>query len=124
MEKLSLKLGAKLLMILAVDGFVRKRQPKHFMGLMNTDVAHSIIRVPVVLAALMGSLPKHDIKTSRAVLTGVGVLYLAIGTAGLADRKLGGALPSRLTWFDIAYHFAAGAAALWLGTRPGRMMKP
>ena len=124
MEKLSLKLGAKLLMILAADGFIRKQSPKHFMGLMNTDVAHSIIRVPVVLAALMGSLPKNDVKTSRAVLTGVGVFYLVIGTVGLADRKLGGALPSKLTGFDIVYHFVAGAAALWLGTRPGRMMKP
>jgi hypothetical protein len=47
-----------------------------------------------------------------------------MGSAGIADKKVGGLLPSRLTNFDIAYHLVVGAGAIWLGARPGRMIKP
>jgi hypothetical protein len=123
MEKTTLKLMAKLLGVLATAGFMQSKQPKHFLKAMNVDTSHSILRTPLILAALYGGSKKSDLKSARFILASIGVFYLAMGTAGVADKKVGGALPSKLTNFDIVYHLATGAAALWLGTRAGRMMK-
>lgn len=123
MEKQSLAVIAKVLSTLAAAGFKPTSKPKHLMGIMNVDTAHSILRVPLILSSLYGSSPKLDIKTSRSIIAGIGAFYLAMATAGIADKKVGGTLPSKLTNFDIVYHVGVGAIALWLGTRQGRMMK-
>jgi hypothetical protein len=57
-------------------------------------------------------------------MAGIGIFYLAVGTAGTADKKIGGTLPSGLTGFDKFYHLIVGSVAFWLGTRSGRMLKP
>jgi hypothetical protein len=124
MEKATLNIIAKVLEVLIAAGFLQRKQPKRLLKMMNIDTSHSVIRVPLLLASLYGGSTKSDIKAARYMLTAVGAVYVAMGAAGAADKKVGGALPSRLTNFDIVYHFAVGGAALWLGTRAGRMMKP
>lgn len=104
---------------LAAAGFVKHN--KHLLG-MNVDTNHSLIRTPVAATLLLSE--KGDVRTTRNVLTGTGIMYMAIGAIGLIDRKIGGLLPSKLTNFDFIYHFSVGAAALWMGLRPGRMVKP
>jgi hypothetical protein len=123
MEKQTLAVMAKLLSVLAGAGVRSTDKPKHFLKLMNVDMSHSILRAPLILASLYGSSPKSDIKTSRMILSGIGAFYLAMAATGLSDKKVGGALPSKLTNFDIVYHIGVGATALWLGMRQGRMMK-
>ncbi|HEX8182704.1 MAG TPA: hypothetical protein VF575_03830 [Candidatus Saccharimonadales bacterium] len=121
MEKpMSVSFGVALL-ILTIAGFVL--DTKHLLRLMNIDDNHSIIRVPLT-AALLHAGTDANLKTTRKILLGTGLLYVAIGSAGLIDKKLGGLLPSKLTKFDIAYHFAAGTAAIWMGSRSSRMLKP
>jgi hypothetical protein len=117
MEKqLSLSL-AGIITALAVAGLTHRTKPKHLMGAMNVDTAHSLIRLPVLGALLYGGNPKTSSRVTRGILKGVGLMYLAIGTAGLFDRKAGGLLPSKLTNFDLAYHFAVGLGVLGLSSR-------
>lgn len=121
MEKyVSLKLGA-VLALLTVAGFFLKQ--KHLLRLMNIDTTHSMLRLPLTAALLYGGT-NTDLKTTRKVLFAIGLFYMAMGSAGTVDKRVGGLLPSGLTNFDIVYHFAVGAGALWLGVRSGRMMKP
>lgn len=121
MEKqVSLSL-AGIIAALAVAGLVQKKKPKHVMD-MNADTNLSILRVPMTLALLYGGNPKTSSRVTRGILSGVGLAYLALGMAGLFDRKVGGMLPSKLTNFDLAYHFIVGLGALALGSR--RAIKP
>lgn len=123
MEKLfSTMLGAVLAM-LTLAGFVKHDEPKHLLGLMNIDTRHSMLRVPLTLALLYGGSSHSTLKRTRKILSFVGMFYLAVGAAGSIDKKVGCILPSKLTNFDLLYHFKVGSAALWLGSRSGRMMK-
>lgn len=123
MEKnFSTALGIGLALLMAA-GFAKNKKPKHFLGLMNVDTQHSILRIPTTLASLYAGSRPTSLKDTRTILSLVGLLYLAIGTVGSMDRRAGGALPSKLTGFDLLYHFTVGASALWLGSRSGRMMK-
>lgn len=120
MEKSLSLFFAGLLSKLALAGLVKRN--KQLYGLMNIDENHSLIRLPVIAllsyAGTMGSL-----STARKILTCVGAIYLAIGGAGLIDKRVGGVLPSGLTKFDLPYHLVTGAFLVWMGMRPGRMMK-
>ncbi|MDN5275857.1 MAG: hypothetical protein JWN33_506 [Candidatus Saccharibacteria bacterium] len=120
MEKPMSSTLSLLLWVLAFLGFIKKK--KHVAGLMNIDTSHSIIRLPIASLLLLGS--KSDVKTARNILLGSGLIYVLIGTAGTINRKAFGLLPSKLTGFDLVYHFVVGAAAIYMGTRSGRMLKP
>jgi hypothetical protein len=120
MEKLmSLSMGM-FVAFLTLLGFVQR--DKHFAGVMNVDTTHSAMRLPITLALLYGA--KTNLKTTRCILLSVGAVYVGMGCAGLIDKKVGGLLPSKLTNFNIVYHLVAGAAAVYMGGRSGRMMKP
>lgn len=121
-KKFSTILGVGLALLMSA-GFAKNEKPKHFLGLMNVDTQHSILRIPTTLALLYAGSRHASLKDTRSILTFAGLLYLAIGSIGEIDRRAGGALPSKLTGFDLVYHFVAGASALWLGKRSGRMMK-
>jgi hypothetical protein len=120
-EKYFSNMIGKLLLVLALYGALPGERTKRFLGLMNTDSQHSIIRIPTTLALLYAGKEESDLATTRTVLTAFGGLCVAIGSVGLVSKRVGGALPSGLTNFDIAYHFGLGFTALWLGRRPGRM---
>ncbi|MDB5184667.1 MAG: hypothetical protein JWN38_475 [Candidatus Saccharibacteria bacterium] len=123
MEKLFSSFLGSGLVVLTAAGFAEKEQPKHLFGLMNVDTHHSILRIPLTLALLYAGSKQAPLKNTRAVLTLVGVFYVTIGSVGCIDKKVGGILPSKLTNFDLMYHFTVGTSALWLGSRSGRMMK-
>jgi hypothetical protein len=116
----TLGLGLALLTLL---GMTKGKQPKHFLGLMNVDLQHSILRMPLTAALLYAGSRQSSLKDTRAVLAFVGVVYIAMGVIGSMDRSVFRFLPSRLTNFDIGYHLGVGALSLWLGSRSGRMMK-
>jgi len=119
----SSKLGVGLA-LLTFSGFVKSKTPKHLLGLMNVDTQHSMLRVPLTMALLYAGSNQSTLKNTRAILTGIGIFYFAIGAIGYKDKSVGGVLPSKLTNFDLIYHFGVGASALWLGSRSGRMVKP
>lgn len=121
-KKFSIILGSGLA-LLALSGLAKSDKPKHLAGLMNVDTQHSLLRIPLSLILLYGGSKQASLKETRTILTSVGMFYIAIGTVGTADRKVGGLLPSKLTGFDLLYHFSVGAISLWLGKRSGRMMK-
>lgn len=123
MEKMISKIFADVLVILTFAGLVLPKRKKRLFGLMNVDTTHSMLRIPLTAAMLYAASNQTNLKMTRNILTGFGIFYVAMGTAGLIDRKVGGLLPSELTTFDLIYHFSSGAAALWLGQRSGRMMK-
>lgn len=121
-KKFSTALGLGLAVLMSA-GFIKTKKPKHFLGLMNIDTQHSTLRVPVTAALLYAGSRRASLKDTRTILALTGLLYLAIGAIGTVDKKAGGTLPSKLTNFDLAYHFVVGVSALWLGRRSGRMMK-
>ena len=121
-KKFSIKLGLGLALLM-VAGFAKSEKPKHLLGLMNVDTQHSVLRIPTTLALLYAGSRHASLKDTRTILSLTSVLYLIIGTIGSMDRKAGGMLPSKLTKFDLAYHFVTGTVALWLGRRSGRMMR-
>src|SRR4051812_23852516 len=84
---------------LTLAGFVLDRKPKRWLGVMNVDTGHSVLRVPLTIALLSGSTKRTRIKTVRRILTGVGGFYIVMGILGLADDDAGGVLPSKLTPF-------------------------
>jgi hypothetical protein len=124
MEKQFSQFSSALLLLLTAIGFMIPGVKKRFLGLMNVDTTHSIIRTPLTLALLYGASDKSTVKATRSILLGMGIFYIGVGTAGLTNRKLYGLLPSGLTSFDLGYHFTVGVSAIWLGCRSGRMMKP
>ena len=115
-------LGAGLALLMSV-GLLKSKKPKRLLGLMNIDTQHSILRMPTTLVLLYASSRHASLKDTRTILSLTGLLYLTIGAIGSIDRKAAGTLPSKLTDFDLVYHFVVGASALWLGSRSGRMMK-
>lgn len=123
MEKLLSRTISAGLVVLTLSGFVKSDGPKHLFGLMNVDTQHSILRIPLTLALLYAGSNQAPLKSTRTILTGIGMFYIAMGVAGSLDKRVGGALPSKLTNFDLLYHLGVGACALWLGKRSGRMMK-
>jgi hypothetical protein len=123
MEKnFSTMLGVGLAVLMSA-GFVKSEKPKRLLHLMNVDAQHSVVRAPLTLLSLYGGSRHASLRETRAILSLIGLFYLAMSAAGCIDRKAGGILPSKLTNFDLLYHFTVGASALWLGSRSGRMMK-
>jgi hypothetical protein len=126
MEKLLSAFLGIFLVILALMGLGKTnshRSHARAFGLMNVDKNHSILRIPLAAALLYGS-SQASVKDARGILSKVGIFYIGMGTAGLVDKRVGGLLPSGLSRFDIVYHFVVGVKALWMGGRPGRMLKP
>ena len=123
MEKIfSTKLAAGLT-LLTLAGLLKRKKPKHFLGLFNVDAQHSALRIPLLMSLLHGGSKRTSLKDTRATLAIIGVIYLVIGISGTTDKRLGGLLPLKLTNFDLIYHFSIGTLALWLGGRSGRMME-
>jgi hypothetical protein len=120
MEKQTSFMLGVVLWLLAFVGFFTGK--KHLFKLMNVDPIHSVLRIPLGGLLLYGG--RSELKMTRDILLGTGLIYLLIGSAGVKDRKVGGLLPSGLTGFDLVYHFATGLAVIWMGARRGRMMKP
>lgn len=123
MEKLFSLVLSFGLFILTASGFIKCKRPKHLFGLMNVDTQHSVIRVPLTLTLLYAGSNHTSLRSTRTILSSIGLFYLIVGATGCVDKKVGGLLPSKLTNFDIVYHFTVGISALWLGSRSGRMMK-
>ena len=123
MEKTFSTFVGAFLALLAVSGFVKNSQPKRLFGLINVDIQHSMLRVPLTIADINAALPSRSLKTTRALLSLIGTVYMVMGAIGTTDRKVSGLLPSKLTNFDLGYHFVTGALALWMGMRSGRMLK-
>ena len=117
-KRVSFVLGATLA-VLALAGFVKEK--KQVAGIMNVDIAHSALRVPVATALMLGAFSRLGI--TRKILLDTGIIYFVIGMLGVLDKKVYGLLPSRLSRFDLVYHYTVGAFVTWLGVRPGRMMR-
>ncbi|HEX8390318.1 MAG TPA: hypothetical protein VF597_02780 [Candidatus Saccharimonadales bacterium] len=111
-------LGIALAGLVVTGMLVDNKRP---LEIMNVDDSHSMIRVPVAALLLYGAI--SPLKRARAILLSTGLFYWLIGIGGSSDRRLGGLLPSGLTAFDYVYHFTVGAVCVWLGSRPGRMLK-
>lgn len=124
MEKVFSSILGVGLLVLTTSGLAKRKFPKRLLGLMNVDTQHSVLRVSLTSALLYAGSRQTPLKSTRAILSFVGVFYIAMGVVGSIDKKVGGTLPSKLTNFDVGYHLGVGALALWLGRRSGRMMKP
>lgn len=102
--------------LLAIVGFFI--EGTHMVGLMNVDIALDVVRLLLAAALLyVGFGPVSDTAT-RAVVGGVGGLYVLMGLFALADATLFGMLPTGLTSFDIGCHLVVGFAALVLAFVP------
>jgi hypothetical protein len=97
------------------------KEKKQVAGMMNVDTAHSAIRVPVATALILGAFSRLSI--TRKILLDTGIVYLVIGMLGVLDKRVYGLLPSKLTRFDLVYHYIIGTLVTWLGIRPGRMIR-
>jgi hypothetical protein len=123
MEKVFSSLLGTGLSVLALSGFAQRKSPKYFLHFMNVDTQHSVLRVPLAAVLMYAGSRRTPVRKTRYILSIASLLYLTLGIAGIKDKSIFEMLPSRLTNFDLVYHFSVGTLALWLGTRSGRMMK-
>jgi hypothetical protein len=85
----------------------------HLFQITNTDIVLDIARIG--LAAFLfyaGFMAKDDKMVNRA-LSATGILYIGLGILGLITPTIGGLLPTGLTGFDIVFHLATGALAMY-----------
>lgn len=102
-------IGLLALVGLFVDG--------HLFGLMNVDMMLDLLRVVLVVALVYAAFVSRAASTVAGVLLFVGILYLAMGVAGLFDKTMMAMLPAGLTGFDVVFHLLLGVVATWAGLR-------
>jgi hypothetical protein len=86
------------------------------LGVMNVDLPIDLLRLAVVIAVLVPLLRKDAAEGAlRAILVGVGALYLVMGLVALGDPTFGGIAPTGFTRFDIVLHLMLGAVLLAVG---------
>ncbi|MBL8159315.1 hypothetical protein JNJ66_02570 [Candidatus Saccharibacteria bacterium] len=100
-----LVLGLGLIGLVAGEG--------HLLGIMNMDAVLDLTRLALAALLLYAVYAAGDNRLVRTGLIVLSVLYLGIGLFGLADPTIGGLLPNGLTSFDILFHLASGAFALY-----------
>ncbi|HSE61110.1 MAG TPA: hypothetical protein VLA88_02350 [Candidatus Saccharimonadales bacterium] len=96
--------------LLALVGLVSGDQ--QLWGIMNTDIAMDLIRIPIAAALLYAGFGTRDGRTITSIVMAVGVLYVGMALLGLASPSFLGLLPHTLTGFDIAFHLVVGAISI------------
>jgi hypothetical protein len=87
----------------------------HLFALTNTDTVLDTVRIILAIYLLYAGFFARDDRTVNTALFTVGSLYVGLGVLGLISPTLGGLLPSGLTGFDIVFHLATGALAVYAG---------
>jgi hypothetical protein len=91
---------------------------EHMLAMFNTDILIDIVYLVFAVALLIVGFAPDDEKQLRGVLAFVGLVFVGIGLAGLADETVFGLLPTGLTWVDLLLFFVAGGGALISAVAP------
>jgi len=98
---------------------------KSLFGALNIDIAEDVIHlVTGGLLAYVG-FAKPDSGLARAVVGGIGVVYLLVGAIGFAEPNPLGLFPSEYSVLDNLIHLTLGVLAIaiavaWLLPRGGQ----
>jgi len=96
---------------------------KSLFGALNIDIAEDVIHlVTGGLLAYVG-FAKRDSGLARAVVGGIGVVYLLVGAIGFAEPNPLGLFPSEYSVLDNLIHLTLGVLAIvvaWLLPRGGQ----
>jgi len=96
---------------------------KSLFGALNIDIAEDVIHlVTGGLLAYVG-FAKPDSGLARAVVGGIGVVYLLVGAIGFAEPNPLGLFPSEYSVLDNLIHLTLGVLAVavaWLLPRGGQ----
>lgn len=96
---------------------------KSLFGALNIDIAEDVIHlVTGGLLAYVG-FAKRDSGLARAVVGGIGVVYLLVGAISFAEPNPLGLFPSEYSVLDNLIHLTLGVlaiAAAWLLPRGGQ----
>jgi hypothetical protein len=91
----------------------------HLFEIMNVDLLLDVVRIILAVGLLYAGMQTKEEHNANLALSIVGVLYIALGIVGLISSTVFGLLPAGLTGFDIIFHLATGALAVWIGLRHG-----
>jgi len=96
---------------------------KSLFGALNIDIAEDVIHlVTGGLLAYVG-FAKPDSGLARAVVGGIGVVYLLVGAIGFAEPNPLGLFPSEYSVLDNLIHLTLGILAIavaWILPRSGQ----
>ena len=96
---------------------------KSLFGALNIDIAEDVIHlVTGGLLAYVG-FAKRDSGLARAVVGGIGVVYLLVGAIGFAEPNPLGLFPSEYSVLDNLIHLTLGILAIavaWILPRSGQ----
>lgn len=84
-------------------------------GVMNSDLALDLLRLPIAAALLYVGFGTRDNGTINTVIMTVGILYIGMGPIGLISPQFFGMLPNGLTGFDVAFHLVTGILGVMAG---------
>jgi hypothetical protein len=87
----------------------------HLFQITNTDIVMDIFRIALAGYLFYAGFISRDDRTVNGALNVTGIVYLAIGILALVTPTIGGLLPAGLTGFDVVFHLATGALALYAG---------
>jgi len=88
------------------------------LGVLNVDLAADILYAICAAALIIVGSTRTPTRGIRAVLGGVGLVFLAWGALGLADNTIGGILPTGLELMDFMLLFGLGGAAAIVAALP------
>jgi len=94
---------------------------RSLFGALNIDIAEDLIHLVTGGLLVYVGFAKRDSSFARAVVGGIGVVYLLVGVISFAEPNLLGLFPSEFSVLDNLIHLTLGILAIavaWL--LPGR----
>lgn len=96
---------------------------KQLFDFLNVDIVLDITRLVLAALLLYAVYGARNSDTIRGSLVIFAMAYLGLGILGLIDRDVFGALPHKLSTFDIVFHLVAGLGVLGIAMGKGDRSK-
>ena len=101
--------GATVLLIGVVGLVLGQRS---LFGVLNIDIAEDVIHLVTGGLLVYVGFGKRDSSVARAVVGGIGVVYLLVGAYSFADPNPFGLFPSEYSVLDNLIHLTLGILAI------------
>lgn len=113
-RKYAMVVGVTVLLI-GIVGLALGQQS--LFGALNIDIAEDIIHLVTGGLLAYAGFAKRHIRLARAVVGGIGIVYLLVGLVSFAEPNLLGLFPSGYSVLDNLIHITLGILAIavvWL----------
>ncbi len=93
---------------------------RSLLGVLNIDIAEDVIHLVTGGLLVYVGFAKRDSSLARAMVGGIGAVYLLVGLISFAEPNLLGLFPSKFSVLDNLIHLTLGILAIavaWLHPR-------